>query len=156
MPKFPKVSRDVITPVNPQTQAQQTVVWSKLPLELPKVLHGTERFDGAPLKMKHSVPTPGQRRALVSAECGAADAHRWHALSPFAAAEKNILRLSKGTRHVVIGSKPVNLETHSPASVPWDQLFQVDNSNLHSSSCVPTFDDMVRIMHKSWPLVFFS
>ncbi len=132
-----------MTPVNPQTQAQQTVLWSKLPVQLPKVLHGFERFDGAPLKLKHVVPSPGQRRFLLGMECaiGSSSALQGNFSSPFASAEYNITRLAKGTRKVVVA--PLAQEAQDAKMVPWDELFQADNEKLHASTYVPMFDDMV-------------
>ena len=129
-----------MTPVKPQTQAQQTVLWSKPPVQLPKVLHGFERFDGAPLKLKHVVPRPGQRRFLLGMECacGSSSALQGNVSSPFASAEYNISRLAKGTRKVVVAQ-----EVQDAEMVPWDELFQADNDKLHSSAYVPKFDDMV-------------
>jgi hypothetical protein len=137
-----------ITPTNPQTQAQQTVVWSKPSVLLPKILNGEERFDGEPLKLKHAVTSPGQRRFLVSMECGRSHVdvlqRRANVSSPFAAAEDNIARLAKGTRKVVVAPAPQHVEVLNSGGVPWDELFQSDNDKLHSSSHVPKFDDMVR------------
>jgi hypothetical protein len=131
-----------ITPVNSQTQAQQTVVWSKPSVQLPKVLNGIERFDGAPLKFKHAVASAGQRRFLISMECGSCHAHRANVLSPFATAEDNIARLAKGTRKVMVNPIPQDVQADAE-TVPWNELFQADNDKLHASSYVPKFDDMV-------------
>ena len=138
-----------ITPANPQTQAQQTVVWSKPSVQLPKILNGEERFDGEPIKLKHALVSPGQRRFLVRMECGRCHVpvdvlqRGANVSSPFAAAEDNIARLAKGTRKVVVAPTPEHVEVHNSGGVPWDELFQADNDRLHSSSHVPKFDDMV-------------
>jgi hypothetical protein len=136
--------RDTITPSNPQTQARQTVVWSKPAVQLPKVLHGLERFDGPPLKLRHAVPSPGQRRFLLRMECasGSSDSLNHNVSSPFADAEKNIARLAKGTRQVVVGKNPECAEM-----IPWDDLYQIDNEKIHATSLLPKFDDMVCYTH---------
>jgi hypothetical protein len=132
-----------LTPVNAQTQAQQTVVWSKPSVQLPKVLKGVERFDGAPLKFKHAVASSGQRRLLISMECDSSHAPRVNILSPFATAEDNIARLAQGTRKVIVNPIPQDVQAHDAEMVPWNELFQADNDMLHASSYAPKFDDMV-------------
>jgi hypothetical protein len=139
MALMPERQRDVLTPVNPQTQAQQTVVWSKPSVQLPKVLQGFERYDGAPLRLKHTVPSPGKRRFLISMECGSSVDLHVNISSPFAKAEDNIARLTRGTRLVKL------TRVQDVGAVPWVDLFQADNDKLHSSYVAPKFDDMVRI-----------
>ena len=133
-----EMRRDIMTPNNPQTQTQQTVVWCKPAVQLPKVLRGSECFDGTPLKMKHDVPSPGQRCFLIRMECGSSESLSCNISSPFSMAEMNIARLAKGTRQVIVGQIPKGSE-----SVPWDELFQVDNDKIHSTAYLPKFDDMV-------------
>jgi hypothetical protein len=130
--------RDIITPTNPQTQAQQTVIWRKPAVRLPRVLFGSERFDGSPVKLKHAVPSPGQRRFLIRMECGSSESLSCNISSPFSTAEDNIARLAKGTREVVIGKFP-----NDSKLVPWDELFQIDNEKIYTTSYLPKFDDMV-------------
>ena len=141
----PQRQHTASTPESPnaQTQARQTDVWKKPSLQLPLVVQGSERFDGAFLKLKHSVPSPGQRRFLLSMECGScreSDVLHCTFSSPFANAEQNIARLAKGTRRVVVGNNPAVLDA---AKVPWEQLIQWDNDELHANSCVPKFNDLV-------------
>ena len=142
-PMLSEKQRNVLTPVNPQTQAQQTVVWSKPSVQLPKVLHGLEQYDGAPLRLKHAVPSPGQRRFLLRMECGSSDELHVNISSPFAKAEDNIARLTRGTRLVTL-TRPQHVCVQDVGAVPWVDLFQADNDKLHASYVVPKFDDMVR------------
>lgn len=107
-------------------------------MQLPKVLHGLEQYDGAPLRLKHAVPSPGQRRFLLRMECGSSDELHVNISSPFAKAEDNIARLTRGTRLVTL-TRPQHV-----GAVPWVDLFQADNDKLHASYVVPKFDDMVR------------
>jgi hypothetical protein len=142
----PQRQKQAMTPPNAQTQARQTDVWKKPSLQLPRVVQGSERFDGTLLKLKHVVPSPGQRRYLLSMECGSADAPQRSSSSlssPFANAEQNIARLAKGSRRVVVSTSSAVLLLDGSAKIPWDELMRADNSKLHASSYVPKFDDMV-------------
>jgi hypothetical protein len=77
-------------------------------------------------------------------ECasGSSDSLNHNVSSPFADAEKNIARLAKGTRQVVVGKNPECAEM-----IPWDDLYQVDNEKIHATSLLPKFDDMVCYTH---------
>ena len=111
-------------------------------MQLPKVLQGFERYDGAPMRLKHTVPSPGKRRFLISMECGSSVDHV-NISSPFAKAEDNIARLTRGTRLVTL-TRPQHVGVQDVGAVPWVDLFQADNDKLHASYVVPKFDDMVR------------